>query len=539
MTRFKIKSFYSFTALAAIVPLIAMLLITLFYIDRQETKHQENLMGNAQADIVSSLEDTLEDLQQDTASLTTSMDYLVFCNSSTSRRVHNAGNSVLNTLKNALQAYPEVIGIFLYNTQSEETISHFAYTTLALYQERISEILKAETPENLRSYWRTESLHAQPFVFLKLHRRYGNVLIVLDPQKSERFTAYNLTFRNNASYIFYDAVPIQSESIILTTQVEPLGLYLICQTEGKSTLAAIQLFFLLIILFFFLVAMGQIFLFQRKVITPFQQISASLKKIAEGDLAHRVQTSDTLPEIHTIACNINEMLQKIQDYKEEGFRLRMDAVQAKLQFLQLQIKPHFYLNCLKSVNALLNLHEYENARTLVLTLSNYITHTFGDTRSFIPLRSELEAVQSYVTLRNLTFSMNIQLHFQLDGRCAAAQCLPMSVLTFVENSIKHADGRKAIDVTIQAGVVTQGNRPKLAISITDTGKGFSEAFLDEQKHADPSQMVYRRNQVGISNIRYRLWLTYENEASLTLENREGHAGVTLCIPYEPMEEGIS
>ena len=98
----------------------------------------------------------------------------------------------------------------------------------------------------------------------------------------------------------------------------------------------------------------------------------------------------------------------------------MDAVQAKLQFLQLQIKPHFYLNCLKSVNALLNLHEYENARTLVLTLSNYITHTFGDTRSFIPLRSELEAVQSYVTLRNLTFSMNIQLHFQLDGRCAAA-----------------------------------------------------------------------------------------------------------------------
>ena len=115
----------------------------------------------------------------------------------------------------------------------------------------------------------------------------------------------------------------------------------------------------------------------------------------------------------------------------------------------------------------------------------------------------------------------------------------MSVLTFVENSIKHADGRKAIDVTIQAGVVTQGNRPKLAISITDTGKGFSEAFLEEQKHTDPSQMVYRRNQVGISNIRYRLWLTYENEASLTLENREGHAGVTLCIPYEPMEEGIS
>ena len=108
MTRFKIKSFYSFTALAAIVPLIAMLLITLFYIDRQETKHQENLMGNAQADIVSSLEDTLEDLQRDAASLTTSMDYLVFCNSSTSRRVHNAGNSVLNTLKNALQAYPKL-----------------------------------------------------------------------------------------------------------------------------------------------------------------------------------------------------------------------------------------------------------------------------------------------------------------------------------------------------------------------------------------------------------------------------------------------
>ena len=156
MTRFKIKSFYSFTALAAIVPLIAMLLITLFISTgrKQNTRKPDGQCSGRHYQFLGRYTGRPPagcSIINHQYGLPGFLQFQCFPPGSRRRQLR------LETLKNALQAYPEVIGIFLYNTQSEETISHFAYTTLALYQERISEILKAETPENLRSYWRTES----------------------------------------------------------------------------------------------------------------------------------------------------------------------------------------------------------------------------------------------------------------------------------------------------------------------------------------------------------------------------------------------
>ena len=89
---------------------------------------------------------------------------------------------------------------------------------------------------------------------------------------------------------------------------------------------------------------------------------------------------------------------------------RLDAVPAKLQYLQLQIRPHFYLNCLKNINSRAQMHEDEKIQTLVISLSDYFRYNFQDVKNFVTVREELEAVQSYVDLCRCLYN-EIELEF--------------------------------------------------------------------------------------------------------------------------------
>ena len=216
----------------------------------------------------------------------------------------------------------------------------------------------------------------------------------------------------------------------------------------------------------------------------------------------------------------------------------MDAVQAKLQYLQLQIHPHFYLNCLKSLNSYLYLLDYENAQTLVMTLSDYISRTFRNVHNFISLKEELESVRSYIDLCNI-LSCSVHLDFRLDGSCLSMNCLPMTILTFVENSVKHATAPNDIHIVIQIEIIEmEYERHVMIITIKNSGSQFPDKTLREMETLDASQMVYRTKHIGITNVRYRLWLVYGNDASLVLRNEENYAIVEITIPCEQNTERI-
>ena len=104
----------------------------------------------------------------------------------------------------------------------------------------------------------------------------------------------------------------------------------------------------------------------------------------------------------------------------------------------------------------------------------------------------------------------------------------------MENSIKHTKQVDHLSLSIDCSVLYEDtDEPELQIVIKDSGGGFPESYLEEQNHADPSEIIYRRSQIGISNVRYRLWLIYEDSADLHLYNEDNHAVVEITIPYEP------
>ena len=209
----------------------------------------------------------------------------------------------------------------------------------------------------------------------------------------------------------------------------------------------------------------------------------------------------------------------------------MDAVHAKLQYLQLQIRPHFYLNCLKNINSLAAMHEDQKIQDLVIFLSDYFRYSFQDARSFVSLQEELEAVQSYANLCKL-LDNQVSLEFDLESDVLTGRCLPLSILTFLENSIKHGKNSKNIvHISAKMFLNNEGD-PYIAITVEDNGKGFSEEMLNYLNSADPTKLIYRKDRIGIANVRYRLWYTYKENASLSFENNGSNAVVKITFPFE-------
>ena len=143
-------------------------------------------------------------------------------------------------------------------------------------------------------------------------------------------------------------------------------------------------------------------------------------------------------------------------------------------------------------------------------------------------------VQSYINLCNM-LGQHVELELSLSGRCANMQCLPMTILIFVENSSKHAQVSDRLNVRISIDLLedTSDSRDMLII-IRDDGGGYPEHVLHEFARTDPSRMSYRTTQIGMSNVLYRLWLVYREEAAVTIRNEDGCAIAEILIPAEPL-----
>lgn len=87
----------------------------------------------------------------------------------------------------------------------------------------------------------------------------------------------------------------------------------------------------------------------RKLIYPINTLMETMQKVGNGNLSLRVNDNYDLLELQRFGQTFNEMLTKINDLKLEAYEKKLDLKQAQLQYLQLQIRPHFYLNCLKSL----------------------------------------------------------------------------------------------------------------------------------------------------------------------------------------------
>lgn len=194
------------------------------------------------------------------------------------------------------------------------------------------------------------------------------------------------------------------------------------------------------------------------------------------------------------------------------------VVQARLKALSSQINPHFLFNTLNSVASAIRT-DPEVARGLIRKLSSILRKLTQEQENFIPLREELEFIDSYLDIESVRFGSGKLVVQKEVERDALETFVPaMIVQPLVENAVKHGISKR-----LEGGRIiirAHSDNDRTIIEIEDNGTG-----LPEESQEEPGLGI------GLTNVNERLQVIYGEKCQLRLTKIPGRGTLArLEIP---------
>jgi len=268
----------------------------------------------------------------------------------------------------------------------------------------------------------------------------------------------------------------------------------------------------------------------RRILQPVNQLVDTMDAISKGQKEFGTGEDLQCEEFIQLSETFNKMMLEIKHLQIEQYENELKAQKLQLTNLQGQIRLHFYLNCLKNVYALAEKERYESIKNTVLALSRHLRYIFAINEAKIDLRNELSFIDNYVELYRCNFSRLVFLNIEVSEELMDFLVPPISLLTFLENSIKYSNLKEgALKIGVTARKIKVEQKTKLNLTFRDNGNGFSQEMLEILNRKD--REFGPTEHVGINNVLYRCKLLYQNEFFYGFFN-EGGAVVDLYFPID-------
>ena len=192
-------------------------------------------------------------------------------------------------------------------------------------------------------------------------------------------------------------------------------------------------------------------------------------------------------------------------------------LQSELDYLKYQINPHFFMNTLNNIHALVDI-DSELAKGAIIELSRMMRYLlYESNQPTVPMRKELTFVKHYLELMKLRCDESVTLTYQepsADCRSLDAGVPPMLLISFIENAFKHGISHREpsyIDISIQH---------------EDDRFHFHCANSNFCSEANAQQ----QGGVGLDNVRKRLELIYPGRHTLDIHSTDREFSVDFWLP---------
>lgn len=201
---------------------------------------------------------------------------------------------------------------------------------------------------------------------------------------------------------------------------------------------------------------------------------------------------------------------------ERSTALKGRLDRSELQSLKLQLQPHFLFNTLNAITALLH-RDAGRAERMVSGLSELLRVSLGSAgEQEVTLARELEVLRHYVDIQMVRFQDRLSVAIDAPSEVDHALVPNLILQPLVENAIKHGLSSRAAAGRIE--VIARRDGDRLLLSVRDDGIGESE-------------LVPRREGVGLANARARLASLYADAHRLEAGNAHPGFRVTIEIPW--------
>lgn len=191
-------------------------------------------------------------------------------------------------------------------------------------------------------------------------------------------------------------------------------------------------------------------------------------------------------------------------------------LEQQMEYLKYQVNPHFFMNTLNNIHALVDI-DPERAKTTIVELSKMMRHIlYEGSKKLIPLTREVEFLNLYVQLMRLRYTRNVHINVDVPPQLPELKLPPLMLIIFVENAFKHGISYREesfIDIKVRVE---------------------NKRLLFSCCNSKPTQ-VQRTNEkggMGLQNVRQRLELLYDDDYTLDINDGEKTYEVKLDIPMQ-------
>lgn len=205
-------------------------------------------------------------------------------------------------------------------------------------------------------------------------------------------------------------------------------------------------------------------------------------------------------------------------FELERSELARQALDARMRLMQAQVQPHFLFNTLANVQALVDAGSPQASKVLASLIAYLRAAVPRLNDPDMTFAQELQLVRAYLELMHMRMPDRLLFSVNADPAVLGLRCPPMTLLTLVENAVRHG-----IDPAEEGGRIETTVRlidGRVRVTVSDSGVG-----LRDQGDGLGT---------GLSTLRERLQLAFDGKAQLRVTAREPHGvSAELDFPAQP------
>ncbi|MEA1846968.1 sensor histidine kinase [Enterococcus faecium] len=262
-----------------------------------------------------------------------------------------------------------------------------------------------------------------------------------------------------------------------------------------------------------------------------QQVSIvmqAMDQTAAGNLETRIDITNTEYELKELSIGINEMLDSINQFVEDIYKLEIKQQDAHMRALQAQINPHFLYNTLEYIRMYAISEGSEELADVVYAFSALLRNNTNQEKT-ITLKEELDFCEKYVYLYQMRYPNRVAYHFMIDPDLEKIEVPKFVIQPLVENYFKHGIDFTRFDNALSVKVLQEGKRVRIIIK--DNGKGMTEKRLKQIEEKLSHPKVELHGSIGLQNVNERLRASFCSSYYMSLENNET-GGLTVSITFK-------
>lgn len=263
-----------------------------------------------------------------------------------------------------------------------------------------------------------------------------------------------------------------------------------------------------------------IYLFARRITSPFQKLEQAMAAIETG-LAEVPIDDKGCYEAQSLSRHFNSMTHTIDRLMKEVSDKEKSLRTSEISALHSQINPHFLYNTLDTIVWMAEFGDSDKVIELTKALASFFRLSLSGGNELTTVENELDHVAQYLFIQKERYGDALHYEIELDERVRERKIPKILVQPIVENALYH--GIRGLDRQGEIRIRVTAEGDDIVFTVHDNGDGFDTA----------TQSAHRTTKlggVGIHNVDERVKLYYGEQYGVSVDSsEESGTTVTICL----------